>query len=42
MAVLGELNASAREECVVMMGASLKWNDVMMDPPLAMDIDVRF
>lgn len=38
MAVLGELNASARTECVVMMGASLKWNNVMMDPPLAREL----
>ena len=38
MAVLGELNARARAECVVMMGASLKWNNVMMDPPLAREL----
>ena len=38
MAVLGELNASARAECVVMMGASLKWNNVMLDPPLAREL----
>ncbi|HEY5049741.1 MAG TPA: helix-turn-helix domain-containing protein [Acidothermaceae bacterium] len=29
MAVLGVLNADARAECVVMMGASLKWNNVV-------------
>ena len=38
MAVLGELNAGARAECIVMMGASLKWNNVMMDPPLAREL----
>ena len=38
MAVLGELNASARAECVVMMGAALKWNNVMQGPVLAAEL----
>jgi AcrR family transcriptional regulator len=38
MAVLGDLNADARAECVVMMGASLKWNNVMQAPPLASEL----
>jgi AcrR family transcriptional regulator len=38
MAVLGELNANARAECVVMMGASLKWNNVLTNPPLAAEL----
>jgi AcrR family transcriptional regulator len=38
MAVLGELNANARADCVVMMGASLKWNDVMTGSLLAPEL----
>lgn len=35
MAVLGELDADARAECVVMFGASLKWNNLMRGSRLA-------
>jgi AcrR family transcriptional regulator len=38
MAVLGELNANDRADCVVMMGASLKWNDVMTGSLLAPEL----
>jgi len=38
MAVLGELNANDRADCVVMMGASLKWNDVWTGSLLAPEL----
>ena len=38
MAVLGELERqTTRAECVVMMGASLKWNNLMRGSRLAVD-----
>ena len=38
MAVLGDLNANDRADCVVMMGASLKWNDVWTGSMLAPEL----